>query len=231
MFTDGCVNDRHPWPRAAVFDCDGLLVDSAHCWERAYARLALAHGGSLDGLEPNELAGASVAGAAARLGVHLGALVDEGDLRRLLLESFAAQPPRAMAGARALVGALATRMPVGVASNAPMEIVEAVVRSLDLDGALRVVVSAEHTAAEKPFPDVYLEACRRLGVCPSDAVAFEDSPLGARAARAAGLIVVAVPSARGMAIEADLTVARLDDPRLLGFLGLARSHAPSGAGR
>jgi hypothetical protein len=57
------------------------------------------------------------------------------------------------------------------------------------------------------------------------AIAFEDSPTGALAARAAGLFVVAVPSDRGLAVEADLVADTLSDPRLLAFLGLNRRPA------
>jgi beta-phosphoglucomutase-like phosphatase (HAD superfamily) len=56
-------------------------------------------------------------------------------------------------------------------------------------------VSSDEVAAGKPAPDVYLEAARRLGVEPTDAVAIEDSSNGIRAAHAAGLAVVAVPNA------------------------------------
>ena len=59
-----------------------------------------------------------------------------------------------------------------------------------------------------------------LDVAPCDAIAFEDSASGARAASAAGLVVVAVPSRPNAAIVADLTVSRLDDPRLARYLDL-----------
>ena len=52
-------------------------------------------------------------------------------------------------------------------------------------------------AEAKPSPGIYLEACRRLGVAPSAAVALEDSPAGIRAAQAAGLTCIAVPSEAG----------------------------------
>jgi beta-phosphoglucomutase-like phosphatase (HAD superfamily) len=85
---------------------------------------------------------------------------------------------------------------------------------------LSAVVSAEQTHAHKPRPDVYLEACRKLAVDPSDAIALEDSAIGAAAARAAGLLVIVIPSSPDARIEADLTVARLDDPRVLDVFGL-----------
>jgi len=56
-------------------------------------------------------------------------------------------------------------------------------------------VSSEEVERGKPAPDVYLEAARRLGVRPDDATAVEDSANGIRAARAAGMSVVAIPNA------------------------------------
>ena len=54
-------------------------------------------------------------------------------------------------------------------------------------------MSGADLGSPKPHPAVYREACRRLGVDPRDAVAFEDSVLGIRSALDAGLTVVAVP--------------------------------------
>jgi beta-phosphoglucomutase-like phosphatase (HAD superfamily) len=68
---------------------------------------------------------------------------------------------------------------------------------LDLAGLrqyFHAVVSSDEVAVGKPAPDVYLEACRRLGTVPGRAAAIEDSSNGLRAAAAAGLAVVAVPN-------------------------------------
>jgi beta-phosphoglucomutase-like phosphatase (HAD superfamily) len=58
-----------------------------------------------------------------------------------------------------------------------------------------VVVSSEEVARGKPAPDVYLEALRRLGAEPAQCAAVEDSSNGLRAARAAGMRVIAFPNA------------------------------------
>ena len=50
------------------------------------------------------------------------------------------------------------------------------------------------SARAKPSPTLYLEALRLLEVEPDEAVAFEDSPHGVRAAKAAGIFTVAVPN-------------------------------------
>jgi HAD superfamily hydrolase (TIGR01509 family) len=219
------------WPQAAVFDCDGLLVDSAACWEHAYRRIADIYDGSLEDVDLDSLAGASVAIAAAALGRVFGVPVAEQTLRRALLESFSDVSPPALPGVQAIVAGLGERMPLAVASNAPLEIVIGVLERLGVLDAFEAVVSAEETAAHKPAPDVYLEACRRLDVCPSDAVAFEDSDLGARAARSAGMLVVGVSAATELRIDADLRVSRLDDVRLIRYLNLDGAAARSDDGR
>lgn len=207
-------------PHAAVFDCDGLLVDSAHCWERAYAKVAAARGRSLDDIRLERLLGASVARAASLVSRDLGEHVSTRELRAALDERFATDPPEALPGACELIGDLAARMPLGVASNGPLDIVLAVLDQLGVRDCFAAVVSAEETERDKPEPDVYLEACRQLAVAPGDAVAFEDSPLGARSARSAGLFVVVVPSAPGPQVDADLIVPSLSDARLRAFLGV-----------
>jgi HAD superfamily hydrolase (TIGR01509 family) len=64
----------------------------------------------------------------------------------------------------------------------------------------------------KPRPTLYVEALDRLGLGAEEAVAFEDSPNGVRAAKAAGLFCVAVPNGVTATLaldEADLVVASL----------------------
>jgi HAD superfamily hydrolase (TIGR01509 family) len=201
------------WLRAAVFDFDGLLVDTGACWQRAYVE-TLARGGRA--LEPgalDALAGASVAQAAAQLTVPMN------DLHRELARAFQERRPAALPGARELVERLRQRVPLAVATNGPAEIVAASLGDVGLLESFEFIVSAETPPyREKPAPDVYRAACERLGVTPEETVAFEDSPIGALAAQRAGLVVVYVPSDGQPSSDAHLRVSRLDDPRLLEFL-------------
>ncbi len=71
-------------------------------------------------------------------------------------------------------------------------------------------------ARAKPAPTLYLEALELLGVEAHEAVAFEDSPHGVRAAKAAGVFCVAIPNevTRGLGLEdagADLVLDSLAD--------------------
>ena len=55
------------------------------------------------------------------------------------------------------------------------------------------VITAEEVARGKPFPDIYLEAAKRMQVPPEQMIVFEDSQHGTRAALAAGACTIAVP--------------------------------------
>jgi beta-phosphoglucomutase-like phosphatase (HAD superfamily) len=59
------------------------------------------------------------------------------------------------------------------------------------------------------------------------AVALEDSPPGVAAARAAGLLVVGVPSVEGVELAADVVAPSLGDPRVRAALGLTASREPA----
>lgn len=75
-----------------------------------------------------------------------------------------------------------------------------------------IVTADGELARAKPLPVLYLEALERLGLVAEEAVAFEDSPNGVRAAKAAGLFCVAVPNSVTASLgldEADLVVPSL----------------------
>ena len=65
---------------------------------------------------------------------------------------------------------------------------------LGVEHLFAATVSSEEVGRGKPAPDVYLEAARRLGVEPAQVAAVEDSHNGIRAAKAAGMRVLAIPN-------------------------------------
>lgn len=84
--------------------------------------------------------------------------------------------------------------PMAVASGGPREIVK---RSLELSGLaplFKAVVSADDVIHGKPAPDMFLLAAKLLGVEPTRCLVFEDAEPGIKAALAAGMQVVRVPS-------------------------------------
>jgi HAD superfamily hydrolase (TIGR01509 family) len=191
-----------------VFDCDGLLIDSADCWRLAYQRVLAADGRSLDPELLARLNGASVPAAANALGVATDVLHTQ---LRLTFETGSLSP---RPGAHALLARLHRRIPIAVARNAPHDLVALALERVELSAYLPIIISAD-TRPEKPAPDVYLAACAKLDVQPHEAVALEDSPIGAASARAAGLRLIYVPSADRGTVLADVEAERLDDRAVL----------------
>jgi HAD superfamily hydrolase (TIGR01509 family) len=193
-------------PTAVVFDNDGLLLDTESVWTRAERDLFERRGNEFTPADKRELVGTSAEVAGRVLEGRLGEPGRAAELIEELNELVIAELEHgveAMVGARQVLHALKARgTPIGLVSNSPIAFVR---RSLEIAGfedRFDVVVSAHETAAPKPAPDPYLEACRRLGVDAGPAVvALEDSPTGVAAARAAGLTVIGIPSVDGVALE------------------------------
>jgi HAD superfamily hydrolase (TIGR01509 family) len=113
---------------------------------------------------------------------------------RQMLERYRERLPL-LPGAVEAVRRLAARWPLGLASSSNRPLIDAFLDAAGLADTFAATVSSEEVAGGKPAPDVFLEAARRLGVEPSTCVAIEDSTNGIKAARAAGMRVVAIPNA------------------------------------
>ncbi len=82
--------------------------------------------------------------------------------------------------------------PLAVASGGYRRQIELTLEALSIRPLFEVIVCVEDYARAKPFPDPFLEAARRLDVKAAACLVFEDSPLGVRAAAAAGMECVHV---------------------------------------
>jgi HAD superfamily hydrolase (TIGR01509 family) len=99
-----------------------------------------------------------------------------------------------MPGAQALLHEVTSAgVPAGLVSSSLRVVVDAVLDAVGRE-PFAVTISADDVARTKPYPDPYLAAATALGVDPRDCVVLEDSATGAAAGRAAGCVVVAVPS-------------------------------------
>lgn len=175
-----------------VFDLDGVLVDSEACWQVAENQAIEMLGGVLPttregiaGLSPDD-AGRVLA---ERANLHGRA----GELQELV-EEIAVDVFRrdvvAIEGADRFVTAVRRWCPVVVATNSPRDIAEASLSASGLTDLVDVLVTVDEVGAGKPAPDLYREACRRVGAEPARTIAVEDSVTGYRAVLAAGLLPV-----------------------------------------
>ena len=219
-----------PRPAAAVFDNDGLLLDTEVTWTRAEVRLFEAHGSTFTMDHKRYLMGSSHEAAAVKLEELLDAPGQGAALRDELVvlvhEEAHAEPALPRPGAEVLLDALsAAGVPLGLASNSLRPFVDLVLASSGLAGRFDVVVTGDEVEHAKPAPDIYLAACAALGADPAASVALEDSATGVAAARAAGMRVIGVPYFDDIVLAADVVAPSLDHPSVLAALGLRADAA------
>ncbi len=214
-FFDGWI------PRAVVFDCDGLLMDTEPCWSVAETELFARRGLPFGPAEKALVIGKSLPAAAETMAEVFGepgagsAIGDE--LLRLVTEVVTVKA-EIMPGARELVELAAAAVPIAVASNSPRALLDAALARGGLSEMFPVKLAADEVAAPKPDPEMYLTACALLRVAPSEALAFEDSMTGLRSARAAGVPVVGVPTLAHQDFPADVVIDSLRDEDLLAWV-------------
>jgi HAD superfamily hydrolase (TIGR01509 family) len=189
---------------AVIFDMDGLLIDSESLWRegeaielRAVGVPITAEDGRLTmGLRCDEV----VEFWHARHPWSTPTMKEvEARIDRRVLDLIA-ERGKPMPGAIETVRTLAEAgYPLGLASSSTSELIGQVVDQLGIRQYLTVLQSAEHEPYGKPHPAVYIEAARRLNVPAERCLAFEDSPAGLLAAKAARMscIVVPAPEMRG----------------------------------
>ncbi len=187
-------------PAAVIFDMDGLLVDTERLQFGASDRVLR----ELRGVAlPHELMVSLVGLRSDECWQRIRALYDLAEpVEQLEAMQSAYYAPMLRAQSEALPGARELMVtlheqgyPLAIASSSPLWQIEAVVERLAIGALLSAVASGQEVPRGKPAPDVYLLAARRLGVAPARCVALEDSGPGSLSASAAGMYVIAVPSA------------------------------------
>ena len=184
---------------AVVFDLDGVLVDSEHVWDAVREGLARERGGRWHAHAQTEMMGMSSTEWSRYMHDVIGLSESPEEINvevvRRMEARYSARLPL-IDGALRAVERLAVSFRLGLASSSNRPLIDAVLRASGLAGRFEVTVSSEEVERGKPAPDVFLEAARRLDVAPERCVVVEDSGNGIRAARAAGMRVIAIPNLR-----------------------------------
>jgi HAD superfamily hydrolase (TIGR01509 family) len=182
---------------AAIFDLDGLLIDSEEVWDAVREEYVGAHGRPYDAEVQRAMMGMSSDEWSRYLHETVGipdepAAINDEIVRRMLAAYREHLP--LVPGAVDAVERIAARFPLALASSSNRPLIDEVLELAGLTRFFRVTVSSEEVGRGKPAPDVYLEAARRLGVAPGSCTAVEDSHAGIRSAHAAGMRVIAIPN-------------------------------------
>jgi HAD superfamily hydrolase (TIGR01509 family) len=204
---------------AVIFDLDGVLLDSEQVWDEAREQLAKERGGRWHEDAQRDMMGMSSLEWSRYMHDVIGLPEPPEEISREVVERLAKlyrEHLPVVPAAREALDRLAVRWPLGLASSSNRELIDLALELLGVQHLFKATVSSEEVARGKPAPDVYLEAARRLGVEPTHAAAIEDSENGIRAARAAGIRVIAIPNqhfppADDALTQADVLLRSLDE--------------------
>jgi HAD superfamily hydrolase (TIGR01509 family) len=217
--------------KALLFDFDGTLIDSESVCFRAWDETFRAHGvelalerwaagiGTLDGFAPlDELEG--LLGEIDRTEVDAARAARE-------LELMAAEVLRPGVDAY-LDDARRLGLATAIVSSSSRSWIDPLLVRLERSAGWGCLVCAEGDALRaKPAPTLYLEALQILGVDAHEAIAFEDSPNGVAAARAAGIFCVATPNpiTAQIGVTGDLLLESFEELPLEELVALVEERA------
>jgi len=210
---------------ALIFDLDGVVVDSmpvhTQAWQRYLQSLGIdgddvakrMHGRRNDEIVRDFLG----PGVDAQTSFDHGAAKE-----RLYREMMRGQLKRRLVPGVADFLQRASSLPVGLATNAEPANVDFVLDGAGLRSCFRAVVDGTQVRHAKPAPDVYLLAADKLNIAPENCIVFEDSAVGAAAARSAGTRVVAVLTHEASLEGVGFAVRNFLEPELEPWLAAQR---------
>ena len=180
--------------RGLIFDCDGTLADTMPLHWRAWQAVLQRHPFrfteerfySLGGIPSRDILGR----LSSEQGIPIDSLAVSREKESEYLPLIAqVEPVNVVVGiAREHHG----NRPLAVASGGLRRTIEQVLNHLGIRHLFQAVVTSEDVQRQKPAPDIFLEAARRIGVPPRFCRAYEDTDLGLEAIRAAGMEAVDV---------------------------------------
>jgi sugar-phosphatase len=195
-------------PKAAIFDMDGLLLDTEPLWEKSMLKIAEAYQIPIDPAYFKVTTGLRIYEVTA---LWKNQFPWEGDstsvdIAEAILDEIiaAAKKQRSMMpGAVSCIQFLRRKgLKIGLATSSPMRMVQELIPAFGLPDLLDVLTSADTAKVGKPHPEVFLQCADSLKTPSWQCIAFEDSVNGMIAAKAARMKTIIVPDP-----------SRFDDPK------------------
>jgi len=183
-----------PHIRGLIFDCDGTLADTMPLHWRAWQVISSKHSFHFPEDRFYALGGAPSRDILKIIRAEQGITLDPLTVAREKEEVYLplisqVEPINQVVGiARQNQG----RLPMAVASGGTRQIITQVLEHLGILQLFQAIVTSEDVAHQKPAPDIFLEAARRIGIPPEECRAYEDTDLGMQAIRSARMDAVDV---------------------------------------
>jgi beta-phosphoglucomutase family hydrolase len=210
--------------RTILWDMDGVISDSYHfhfaAWQETFAKRGI----ELTKEAFNELFGTR---NDFIVGTIMGRELSESDVKIILEEKEENFRRRATGNIKPFPGVIRLlndikkgNFKLGLVSSAPKDNIDLVLSELNLRDIFNCVVFGQEVSESKPSPQIYLSATKKLEVVPKDCVVIEDSPLGVKAAKAAGMKCLAITNTQPLQKleQADKIVKSLENVDLITLL-------------
>jgi len=184
---------------AAVFDMDGLMIDSQPYWQEAQLEVFAQVGVAITRQDTIATTGMRVDEIVQKCYEKSPwDSVSREDICNRIVDRVIELVDRhkpAMRGLRHSIDVCQQAgLKLALASSSPMTLIQATVDALHLHGVFQVTVSGADLRYSKPHPEVYLNACDMLGIQPQRCLALEDSFVGLLAAKAAQMKAIVIPA-------------------------------------
>ncbi|WP_408011568.1 HAD family hydrolase [Pseudalkalibacillus sp. A8] len=185
--------------KAIVFDFDGLILDTESCEYDVLQKIYKEHGAEL----PLEVWGECIGTHSNYFDAHeylekqIGKKLDRNTIKQQRLDIFQEliKDKGPMPGViEYLEAAEHLELKIGLASSSSYKWVSKHLKNLGIFDYFECIKTSDDVEIVKPDPTLFLKAVKCLGVKPEEAVAFEDSANGAKAAKKAGLHTVIIPN-------------------------------------
>ncbi len=210
---------RKDW--AALFDWDGVIIDSAAQHEKSWERLAQheklplppGHFKRGFGMKNDRIIPDILNWTHNDVEIRRLSLRKEEFYREILKETGL----QALPGVELWLEQLhQAHVPCAIGSSTHLANIQASLNLIGLKKYFSAIVTAEDVEHGKPHPDVFLKAAQKLNMDAARCVVFEDAQVGIQAARNAGMKVIGVATTHPAASlkNADLIVEKLNELRL-----------------
>lgn len=180
--------------RGIIFDCDGTLADTMPLHWKAWSCIATRHGLHFPEERFYALGGVPSRDIIQMLCQEQGKKLDHLVVAKEKEEAYLPFLPQVKPIEIVVKVAEANhgKLPMAVASGGMKHIIEQVLEHLKIRHYFDAVVTSEDVKRQKPAPDIFLEAARRIGIDPQNCRAYEDTDLGMQAIRSAGMEAIDV---------------------------------------
>jgi beta-phosphoglucomutase len=223
MWTEaGLLMGISDFPKAFIFDMDGVIVNSNPLHRQVWTEFNAAHGiqttdamfERMYGKRTDEVIRDFYGDDLPEADVLAMGAAKEALYREMMRPQLEAC---LVPGVREFMAAYAA-WPMAVATNAEPANLDFVLEAAQLGPYIRVRVNGYEVEHPKPAPDIYLKAAAALGVDPAHCVVFEDSHSGVAAGLAAGMRVVGLTTTHAFLPGVSLAIPDFRDPQLAAWL-------------